>query len=258
MAASPAPTPMLARKSVRFFQRPYGGYLCLADADLAEWAGEALATSTNKNLEGILRRNWWGFAGRRSADAALHERAGPELLEACRSQASMLDFGMVLTTAAPNLKARFLLHTVVPGHPQSRDPRPMPADRAAEYAPSDAVAEQLLQQSFEGVLQRAAELGARSLCCPAFGCGVRGFPPKVAARIGLNVLADPATPPRVPYVEVRFWDHGVLHAWMQEASESRQLVEVEEMQVREELWQGESLAAWIDKAEAEESACHIA
>ena len=50
------------------FLRP-GGFLCLADADLAEWPGEerkaakgklmeAVATSTSRNLEGTLRRNW--------------------------------------------------------------------------------------------------------------------------------------------------------------------------------------------------------
>eukprot|EP00913_Durusdinium_trenchii_P032791 g30696.t1 len=105
---------LLPRTEVRYFRRPHGGFLCLADADLAEWPGEALATSTNRHLEGTLRRNWWGFAGRKSADAALHEKAGPELLAECRAQASSLKFGEVVVTKAPNLKARYVLHTVSP------------------------------------------------------------------------------------------------------------------------------------------------
>ncbi|CAE6967598.1 unnamed protein product [Symbiodinium sp. KB8] len=102
----------------------------------------------------------------------------------------MLDFGSILLTEAPNLQVRYVLHTAVPGYPGSRDPRPMPADRAADYAVDELQAEALLKRSFQGILQHTAELGATSLCCPAIGCGVRGFPPEVAARVGLTVLAD--------------------------------------------------------------------
>lgn len=184
----------------------------------------------------------------------------------------MLDFGSILLTEAPNLQVRYVLHTAVPGYPGSRDPRPMPADRAADYAVDELQAEALLKRSFQGILQHTAELGATSLCCPAIGCGVRGFPPEVAARVGLTVLADSQDdevgagqrsgskkPPSVQYVEVRFWDHQVLQAWIREAGVNRGLVEVEEFQVRQELWQGDTLAAWTEKRrQAELGICSIA
>ncbi|CAK9097879.1 unnamed protein product [Durusdinium trenchii] len=191
---------------------------------------EALATSTNRHLEGTLRRNWWGFAGRKSADAALHEKAGPELLAECRAQASSLKFGEVVVTKAPNLKARYVLHTVVPGHPSSKDPRPMPVDRAADYASDVAEAQQLLRQSFRGLVAKAVELNAKSFCCPAIGSGIRGFPASFVAKEGLHLLvpqAEGSIAQEVPYVEVRFWDHHVLNAWTLEACQ-RKLEECED------------------------------
>ncbi|CAJ1354404.1 unnamed protein product, partial [Effrenium voratum] len=84
--------------------------------------------------------------------------------------------------------------------------------------------------------------------CPAIGCGVRGFPPAVAARAGLQCLAPEVCPrPGPPYVEVRFWDHNVLSAWTTEAMVHRQLEECQELEVREELWQGGTLASWTEK-----------
>ncbi|CAK8985919.1 unnamed protein product [Durusdinium trenchii] len=172
----------------------------------------------------------WGFAGRKSADAALHEKAGPELLAECRAQASSLKFGEVVVTKAPNLKARYVLHTVVPGHPSSKDPRPMPVDRAADYASDVAEAQQLLRQSFRGLVAKAVELNAKSFCCPAIGSGIRGFPASFVAKEGLHLLvpqAEGSIAQEVPYVEVRFWDHHVLNAWTLEACQ-RKLEECED------------------------------
>ncbi|CAJ1354405.1 unnamed protein product, partial [Effrenium voratum] len=99
-----------------------------------------------------------------------------------------------------------------------------------------------------GLLSAAAGLNAGSFCCPAIGCGVRGFPPAVAARAGLQCLAPEVCPrPGPPYVEVRFWDHNVLSAWTTEAMVHRQLEECQELEVREELWQGGTLASWTEK-----------
>eukprot|EP00435_Cladocopium_sp_Y103_P073223 s240_g42.t2 len=137
-----AGTVQLPRKPVRYFRRLSDGWRSWRTI----WQfAQVLATSASRHLEGTLRRNWWGFAGRKSADASLHEKAGPELLAACRAQASYLGFG----------EASYVLHTVVPGHPSSRDPRPMPLDRAADYASDDAEAERLLRQSFAGILAKS-------------------------------------------------------------------------------------------------------
>ena len=46
--------------------------LSLIQAPIQSFRGNYLVTSTNRRLEGIHRKNWWGFSGRPSCDAALH------------------------------------------------------------------------------------------------------------------------------------------------------------------------------------------
>lgn len=57
--------------------------LVLRQADIADFKGDVILTSTNRRLEGVYRQNWWGFAGKKSADAAVHDR-WPELSVAMR------------------------------------------------------------------------------------------------------------------------------------------------------------------------------
>ena len=46
-------------------------------------------------------------------------------------------------------------------------------------------------------MAKAVELRVKSFCCPAIGCGVRGFPAALAARAGLHHLVMA----QIPYVE---------------------------------------------------------
>lgn len=227
------------------YRRAGGGFLCLARANLEDWAGDAIATSTNRRLEGNIRRNWWGFAGRKSADAALHERAGDFLARACRQQVAELDYGAVLVTkAGPNLGTAYVLHTTVPSHPAGQDSRPLPPHHAGDYTEPEE-AEELLGRSYDEVLRTASELGVESLCCSAIGCGFRGFPLDVAASIGLGALGRRSH--GVPYVEVRFWEYRAFFAWREEATErcpELSLCDDEALAVVEAaLWEGEGLAA---------------
>lgn len=62
--------------------------LHLHEADVTDFAGDVLINSTSSRLEGTQRKNWWGFAGRKSADAALHAKfeekgTAPDLRAAC-------------------------------------------------------------------------------------------------------------------------------------------------------------------------------
>lgn len=239
----------------RLYRRPGGGFLCLSQENLEDWVGDALATSTNRRLEGVLRRNWWGFAGRRSADAALHARAGDFLVQACRNQASELAFGATLVTAAgPHLQAQHVLHTAVPSHPAGRDPRPLPQEQAEEIVDAEH-AELLLGTSYAGVISAAASLGAQSLCCPAIGCGCRGYPLDTAARIGLRAVAGASA---VPYVEVRFWERRAFDAW-EEAVGQASLQPCAEQEAMDALWGGEPLALWQERKQraAEAARCTV-
>ncbi|CAK0900147.1 unnamed protein product [Prorocentrum cordatum] len=146
----------MAQQSCCYFRRRAGGFLCVTQANLEDFVGDAIATSTNRRLEGAHRRNWWGFAGRRSADAALHARAGAELLRLCHERASELRFG-----------------------------------EAADFVEAPEAAE-LLRRSYAELLRTAAELGVQSLACPAIGCGCRGYPVREAAEVALRAVGEDA------------------------------------------------------------------
>lgn len=230
-----------------FYRRAGGGFLCLTQGRLEEFVGDAIATSTNCRLEGIHRKNWWGFVGKKSADAALHEKVGPSLLQECHSKATELPFGSVLTTAAgPKMGVGYVLHTAVPSHAGGRDPRPMSAQQAGDFAYHEE-AMQYLTRSYGEVLKAAAELETESLACPAIGCGCRGYPVEDAARIGLHALAEDRA---VPYIEVRILDWLTYSAWQQECIRLG-LKACTEGDVKEALWEGEPLASWHERRVAE-------
>mmetsp|Transcript_126526 Transcript_126526/g.252861 ORF Transcript_126526/g.252861 Transcript_126526/m.252861 type:complete len:245 (+) Transcript_126526:57-791(+) len=230
--------------SKQHFYRRAGGFLCVAQGNLEDFVGDALATSTNRRLEGALRRNWWGFIGRRSADAALHEKAGPSLLHDCKALAQELPFGTVLATSPGSaLSVRHVLHTAVPSHPAGRDPRPMPSTQAGDFATTPAEAMSLLQCSYCELLRCAAALEAKSLACPAIGCGIRGYPMEEAAEIGLRLIVEDVV---VPYVEVRIWDWVTFKVW-QESCCKLGLESCNAADVMGTLWDGETLENWQKK-----------
>ncbi|CAD7923357.1 unnamed protein product, partial [Amoebophrya sp. A120] len=72
-----APNPA---ERTRTFQRHSFVLVLRPDSDLADFEGQVIVTSTNRQLQGARLRNWWGFAGRKSADVALHDRCGGEML----------------------------------------------------------------------------------------------------------------------------------------------------------------------------------
>ncbi len=112
-------------------------YLCLRpDSDLAGFEGDAIITSTNRYLEGCYRKNWYGYAGLHSADAALHQQymgRNPEsaLARHCRSKQKSIEFGQCLITRVKDCEVSnpqwqrlpmsrpaysYIAHTVVPPH----------------------------------------------------------------------------------------------------------------------------------------------
>lgn len=203
----------------RSFRRPSGGLLCFAQGDVVNFCGDALAVSTSQALEGIERADWWGFAGRASADAALHMKM-KGLAEECRKQRTQLDFAEVLVTRGPS-QVQHLLHTAIPSHPASRDPASMPANVGNPLRPSMMdieTAEYFLHKAFTGLLEAAADLGAKSFCCPSIGCGCRAFPVETVARIGLGVFTSPPNA-EIPYIEVRCTQREVLETWIEKTSE---------------------------------------
>jgi O-acetyl-ADP-ribose deacetylase (regulator of RNase III) len=95
--------------------------------DIAAWAGapglgdapRALATSANVYLEGNTRlKNWWGYAGKRNVDGAIHLKAGPELAQACRAlpavRGERCPHGTTQVTPGFGTGVEHILHTALP------------------------------------------------------------------------------------------------------------------------------------------------
>lgn len=120
-------------------------------------------------------------------DGAIHDAAGPELLEACRRVPAVngirCPFGEARITPGFALPARHVIHAVGPIY--RRDPKP----------------EATLRSAYAASLALAREHGLRSIAFPAISTGAYGFPLEPAARIALTTAqADWGSVERVHFV----------------------------------------------------------
>jgi O-acetyl-ADP-ribose deacetylase len=104
-------------------------------------------------------------------DGAIHDAAGPELLEACHRVPDVngirCPFGEARITPGFRLPARFVIHTVGPIY--GRTPEP----------------ELVLRRAYDACLQLAHEHRLRSVAFPAISAGSYGFPLDAAASIAI-------------------------------------------------------------------------
>jgi O-acetyl-ADP-ribose deacetylase len=120
-------------------------------------------------------------------DGAIHDAAGPELLEACRRVPAVngvrCPFGEARITPGFALPARHVIHTVGPIY--RRDPDP----------------EATLRSAYAASLGLARDHDLASIAFPAISTGAYGFPLEPAARIALSTAhADWGSVKRVRFV----------------------------------------------------------
>jgi O-acetyl-ADP-ribose deacetylase (regulator of RNase III) len=122
------------------------------DADITGLEVDAITNAANTEL-----RHGGGVA------AAIARAAGPELDVESRERAP-IGLGDAVETTGGRLPARWVIHaaTMELGGPTSAD---------------------IIRRAARSTLERADQLGARSLALVAFGTGVGGFPVAEAARI---------------------------------------------------------------------------
>lgn len=110
-------------------------------------------------------------------DGAIHQAAGPALLEACRQVKAVNGIrcptGEARITEAGNLPSRYVIHTVGPRFKQDLTP------------------EKSLISAYQNSLQLALDHQCRSIALPAISCGVYGYPLKDAAHIALKTCKQP-------------------------------------------------------------------
>ena len=135
-------------------------------ADITTVSCHAIVNAANSRL-----------AGGAGVDGAIHTAGGPEIMAECRrmsgERGGCPPGGAVVTTAG-QLPAAWVIHAVGP---------------IWDQANADAH-DTTLASAYTESLERAREIGARSVAFPNISTGVYGFPKERAASVATTAVAD--------------------------------------------------------------------
>ncbi|CAG37115.1 O-acetyl-ADP-ribose deacetylase [Desulfotalea psychrophila] len=132
-----------------------------------------LANITQAEVDVIVNAANPRLLGGGGVDGAIHQAAGPTLLDACMKIAEKdgvrCPTGEARITGAGRLAAKYVIHTVGP-----------------VFKREGAAAAALLESAYTNSLALALEHGCRSIAFPAISCGIYGYPLEEAAQIAVK------------------------------------------------------------------------
>ncbi len=108
----------------------------------------------------------------RGTDMAIHEKAGPQLLEE-RKKIGRIEPGCSAATPAFGLDAKYVIHTVT-----------------APWQDGGHGEEEILRKAYDSALELASELECESIAFPLMSSGSYGFPKETAMSVAIRSFTD--------------------------------------------------------------------
>lgn len=162
--------------------------IAVVEGDITLQAVDAIVNAANA-----------GLRGGGGVDGAIHRKAGPRLMEACRALGGC-PTGEARITPGFDLPARHVIHAVGP-----------------VWNGGGSNEDALLAGCHRHALALAREHGLRTIAFPAISTGVYGFPMARAARLALSTVAG-AIAGDAHFTAVRFVCFGAEAAALFEAA----------------------------------------
>ncbi len=134
---------------------------------LADRVRVAIGDITRQEADAIVNAAHGDLLGGGGVDGAIHNAAGPGLLEECRRLGGC-SVGEAKFTGAYGLPCRYVIHTVCPTY-SGGNPQELSA----------------LKHCYVNALVLADQHRCRTVAFPAIGCGHNAFPEDIAARIAM-------------------------------------------------------------------------
>ena len=131
-----------------------------------------LGDITTLEVDAIVNAANTSLLGGGGVDGAIHEAAGPKLLEECK-KFNGCQVGEAVITRGYNLPCRYVIHT----------PGPVWNGGGCNEA-------ELLRDSYLNSLKLATEYKCGAVAFPCISAGVFGYPPDAAAKIAYNTIKN--------------------------------------------------------------------